>query len=239
MECAQGPVKAPGLLLALLYGELMPRYYFDTDGSDRFKRDVIGQDLDGPETARQSALEALADMARDALPEDGDKRLMTVRVRDAAGRSILKASLSLLVERQAEQETLPSLSLCATNQPRLPALLVRTDQPPVTGPMLQDGYGDAQGPVDWTPGLLLALPCVRLMPRYYFDTDDGNRFKRDVIGRVLDGPGTVRRAALETLSDMARDALPEEGDKRLMSVRVRDAEGHFVLKASLSLLVER
>ncbi len=77
------------------------------------------------------------------------------------------------------------------------------------------------------------------MPRYYFDTDDGNRFKRDVIGQDLDGPETVRRAALEALSDLARSTLPEDGDKRLMIVRVRDAEGRSVLKASLSLLVER
>ncbi len=77
----------------------MPRYYFDTDDGNRLRRDVLGLDLDGPETARQSALEALSDMARDALPEDGDKRLMIVRVRDAEGRSVLKASLSLLVER--------------------------------------------------------------------------------------------------------------------------------------------
>ena len=76
------------------------------------------------------------------------------------------------------------------------------------------------------------------MPRYYFDTDDGNRLKRDVIGQHLDEPGTARRAALEVLSDMARDALPEDGDKRLMIVRVRDTEGRSVLKASLSLLVE-
>ncbi len=99
------------------------------------------------------------------------------------------------------------------------------------GPMLQDGYGDAQGPVDWTPGLLLALPCVRLMPRYYFDTDDGNRFRRDVIGQDLDGPETARRAALEALADLARDALPEDGDKRLMIVRVRDAEGPVCLES--------
>ena len=39
----------------------MPRYYFDTDDGNRFKRDVIGQDLVGPETARQSALEAPPD----------------------------------------------------------------------------------------------------------------------------------------------------------------------------------
>ena len=105
--------------------------------------------------------------------------------------------------------------------------------------MLQDGYGDAQGPVDWTPGLLRELPCVRLLPRYSFDTDDGNRFKRDMIGQDLNGPATARQAALEALSDMTRSTLPEDGDKRLMIVRVRDAEGRSVLKASLSLLIER
>ncbi len=69
------------------------------DDGNRFKRDMIGQDLNGPATARQAALEALSDMTRNTLPEDGDKRLMIVRVRDAEGRSVLKASLSLLVER--------------------------------------------------------------------------------------------------------------------------------------------
>ncbi len=77
------------------------------------------------------------------------------------------------------------------------------------------------------------------MPRYYFDTDDGIRLKRDVIGQDLDGPETVRQAALETLSDMTCNTLPGEGDKRLMIVRVRDAEGRSVLRASLSLLVAR
>ena len=76
----------------------MPRYYFDTDDGNHFRRDVIGQDLVGHETVRQSALEVLSDMARSTLPEDGDKRLMIVRVRDAEGRSVLKASLSLLIE---------------------------------------------------------------------------------------------------------------------------------------------
>ena len=64
-------------------------------------------------------------------------------------------------------------------------------------------------------GAFAALPNVGLMPRYYFDTDDGNRFKRGVIGQDLVGPETARQSALEALSDMTRNTLHEDGGRGL------------------------
>lgn len=76
----------------------MPRYFFDTDDGETPIEDDEGHDVDGVEAARLQAQSALADMARDAVPGDGPRRTITVRVRDEAGRTVLRATLSLVVE---------------------------------------------------------------------------------------------------------------------------------------------
>ncbi len=76
------------------------------------------------------------------------------------------------------------------------------------------------------------------MPRYFFDTDDGDGFLWDDEGLDLDGIEAVRFQAQSGLADMARDVVPGDGIQRTMVVRVRDESGDVVLNASLVLRVE-
>ena len=76
----------------------MPRYYFDEYDGDTVMQDDEGLELDGIEAARAEARKALPDIARDVLPEDGDRRTMVVKVRDEAGKVVITATLSLLIE---------------------------------------------------------------------------------------------------------------------------------------------
>ena len=77
----------------------MPRYLFDTDDGDTFIKGDQGLNLKDLEAARRHAQDALADLARDAVPGDTNQRTMTVRVRDQAGNTVLKAALVLMIER--------------------------------------------------------------------------------------------------------------------------------------------
>lgn len=74
----------------------MERFFFDTNDSGSVARDDEGMDLADRDAARQQALNALPDIARDVLPRDGDRRDMIVDVRDASGRMVFTASLSLV-----------------------------------------------------------------------------------------------------------------------------------------------
>jgi hypothetical protein len=76
----------------------MPRYYFDTDDGQHFIEGQEGFDLYGLKEARLQAQAALADIARDHVPGDGDQRTMTCRVRDVSGRIVLLASLVLMIQ---------------------------------------------------------------------------------------------------------------------------------------------
>ncbi len=76
----------------------MPRYYFDEYDGETVTQDDEGLELDGIEAARAEARKALPDIARDVLPEDGDRRTMVVKVRDEAGKVVITATLSLLIE---------------------------------------------------------------------------------------------------------------------------------------------
>ena len=75
----------------------MPRYYFDTHDGGDLVTDDEGQILDGPASVRAEALEALAGIAKDALPRDKGDAMM-VSVRDKAGEIVFRATLSLTVE---------------------------------------------------------------------------------------------------------------------------------------------
>ena len=76
------------------------RFYFDTNDGERLLEDEEGLELEGVEAARVQAQSALADMARDVVPGDGNQRTMTVRVRDEDGATILRASLVLTMETE-------------------------------------------------------------------------------------------------------------------------------------------
>ncbi len=72
------------------------------------------------------------------------------------------------------------------------------------------------------------------MPRYFFDTDDGDVYRPDVDGKDLADPGAARRAALETLPDLVNEKMPD-GDQRSFAVTVKDDRGKPVYVATLSL----
>jgi hypothetical protein len=77
----------------------MPRFYFDVTDTGDSLRDEEGLDLASVELARRQALAALGDMAKEQLP-DRDHREFVVEVRDGGTEPILRATLSLNVERK-------------------------------------------------------------------------------------------------------------------------------------------
>lgn len=72
------------------------------------------------------------------------------------------------------------------------------------------------------------------MTHYFIDTDDGNYSVFDEDGHDLPDASAARRLALTALSDMAADTLPN-GDRRVLTVRVREADGAPVYAAELAL----
>ncbi len=72
----------------------MPHFFFDTDDGDRSVHDSEGMDLPNPEEARRLVLGVLPDMARNNVP-DGYRRTFAIAVRDKAGTTIYRATLSL------------------------------------------------------------------------------------------------------------------------------------------------
>ena len=75
------------------------------------------------------------------------------------------------------------------------------------------------------------------MPRYFFDTYDGDLFAPDEKGQELKDLEADTFEAEKALPGMAWDELPD-GDQRTFIVSVRDEAGDVVLRAALSLLVE-
>ena len=73
------------------------RYYFDTYDGERFIPDNEGLILSGLAKAKEEAVKALPNMARDGLAH-GDFREFVVEVRDEAGHKVLRAKLILVVE---------------------------------------------------------------------------------------------------------------------------------------------
>jgi hypothetical protein len=76
----------------------LPRYYFDTNDGETLVADDEGLDLYGLKEARLQAQAALADIARDHVPGDGNQRTMLCRVRDESGKVVLLASLVLMMQ---------------------------------------------------------------------------------------------------------------------------------------------
>ena len=71
----------------------MPRFFIDTSDGDLSLRDDDGYDLPNVHAARDAAIDALPDMARDKLP-DGERRAFTVVVRSEDGQPLYSAALS-------------------------------------------------------------------------------------------------------------------------------------------------
>jgi hypothetical protein len=78
----------------------MTLYFFDITDSGKGWPDDTGTELPDIEAAREEALATLGEIARDKLP-DGDCRDFVIEIRDRqGGPTLLRASLSLRVERQ-------------------------------------------------------------------------------------------------------------------------------------------
>ncbi|MER8549985.1 MULTISPECIES: hypothetical protein [unclassified Mesorhizobium] len=72
------------------------------------------------------------------------------------------------------------------------------------------------------------------MPRYFFDSDEDGIVYSDDQGTLYDDLPLVRKEALRTLAEMARDGLPH----RRIAVKVRDDRGDLVLEVALTFAVE-
>lgn len=75
------------------------------------------------------------------------------------------------------------------------------------------------------------------MPRFFFDTFDGDHFRPDETGLDLHDIAAAKLEAQKALPDMVSDALPD-GNHRSFVVNVRDETGQIVVRAALSLVVE-
>ena len=75
----------------------MPTFYFDISDGNRRIQDDEGTELSDIHAARNQAICVLPDIARDELP-DGNHREFSSVVRDASGKIIFKATLSLAAE---------------------------------------------------------------------------------------------------------------------------------------------
>ena len=74
----------------------MPHFYFDTHDGSLLVRDAEGYELADIQAARNMAMAALPDMARDHKTADNDRRDFIVDVRDEDHRVVYTACMSLL-----------------------------------------------------------------------------------------------------------------------------------------------
>ena len=72
----------------------MTQYFFETFDGDVTHDDGEGLDLPSVEEARQEALKAMPDMAREKIP-DGDFRIFRSTVRDEGGTVVYEATMTL------------------------------------------------------------------------------------------------------------------------------------------------
>ena len=75
------------------------------------------------------------------------------------------------------------------------------------------------------------------MPRYFFDTHDGELFTPDSTGVELEDLQAAKDAAKKALPDIVKDELPD-GDRRTFVIVVKDEGGHEFWRVTLSLAVE-
>ncbi|MBL0408263.1 hypothetical protein JKG68_30750 [Microvirga aerilata] len=75
------------------------------------------------------------------------------------------------------------------------------------------------------------------MPRFFFDTYDGDSLVTDDEGLELGDLEAAKIEAQTTLPHMARDKLPD-ADQRVFMVSVRDEAGQVVMRLALTMVVE-
>ena len=75
----------------------MARYFFEVHDGEVFAPDDQGVELANLDAAKNAAVVALADIARDELP-DGRRAEFAIRVSDAAGTHIFTVKLAVAIE---------------------------------------------------------------------------------------------------------------------------------------------
>lgn len=78
------------------------RYFFDVHNGDGNVADDVGKLLSKDDLPREVA-RIMSDIARDELPYDDHRGVITVMVRDVEGRSISVGSLTFTYEETAER----------------------------------------------------------------------------------------------------------------------------------------
>jgi len=72
----------------------MARYFFHILGDSSETRDEQGAEFTSLDQVRREAMHLLPEIARDAVPKDGDHQSFTVLVTDEAGRPVYTATLT-------------------------------------------------------------------------------------------------------------------------------------------------
>jgi len=75
------------------------------------------------------------------------------------------------------------------------------------------------------------------MPRFFFDTHDGEEFTPDPQGVELEGLEAAKEEAKKTLPEIVKDEMPD-GDRRDFTVTVKNEAGQILWRITLSLVVE-
>ena len=80
----------------------MPRFFFDIHDGEDFTPDRVGLDLDSLEAAKDEAKKTLPDIVKDEML-DGNRRDVTVDVKDAARQIVWRITLSLVVASHSQR----------------------------------------------------------------------------------------------------------------------------------------
>ena len=79
---------------------------------------------------------------------------------------------------------------------------------------------------------------MRSMPRYYFDTREGQRFTPDDVGLEFDSLNAAEHEAACAAAEIGRDRLPKS-DSREITVEVKNEHHQRVLTVTVSMQVDR
>lgn len=72
------------------------------------------------------------------------------------------------------------------------------------------------------------------MPRYFFDLRIDHDVQADDMGTVFDALEEVRKEAQRLISAVGYEELPDDRDRRTLTVLVKDEDGRPVYTATLS-----
>ena len=71
------------------------------------------------------------------------------------------------------------------------------------------------------------------MPRFYFDTHDGDAMMVDDRGIDLADAKAAHRLARVALTELAQDSIPSDGDTHFVEVKVRDEKRVVIFEVDL------